>query len=124
MLNELYKKYKESGLEVLAFPCNQFGAQEAGTDAEIQDFAKSLGVEFRVFQKVDVNGSKQHPLFDYLKEEQKGFVTDGIKWNFSMFLTDRDGVPVKRYSPGTKLEAIEKDLLEVLEKPATPHASK
>jgi len=100
----LQKEYAEAaGLRILAFPCNQFGSQEPGTDAEIKAFAANKGVEFDkgfdFFSKIDVNGSNAHPLWDYLKKKQGGTLTNAIKWNFSKFVIDKQGQPVARFSP-------------------------
>lgn len=100
----LQKEYAEAaGLRILAFPCNQFGSQEPGTDAEIKAFATNKGVEldkgFDFFSKIDVNGSNAHPLWDYLKKKQGGTLTNAIKWNFSKFVIDKEGQPVARFSP-------------------------
>jgi len=100
----LQKEYAEAaGLRILAFPCNQFGSQEPGTDAEIKAFAENKGVEFDkgfdFFSKIDVNGSNAHPLWNYLKKKQGGTLTNAIKWNFSKFVIDKEGQPVARFSP-------------------------
>jgi len=100
----LQKEYAEAaGLRILAFPCNQFGSQEPGTDAEIKAFAEHKGVEFDkgfdFFSKIDVNGSNAHPLWNYLKKKQGGTLTNAIKWNFSKFVIDKEGQPVARFSP-------------------------
>ena len=111
-LEALYRKHKDEGFVVLGFPCNQFGAQEPGTEQEIADFCSvNYGVTFPMFAKVDVNGEHAHPLFAWLKSEKKGiFGTASIKWNFSKFLVDRNGDVIKRYGSGDTPEAIEKDL--------------
>jgi glutathione peroxidase len=111
-LEALYKKYKEQGLVVLGFPCNQFGAQEAGNEAEIKDFCSlTYEVDFPMFSKVEVNGKNAHPLYNYLKSEEKGiFGTEGIKWNFTKFLVDRKGTVLKRFAPTVKPEALDKDV--------------
>lgn len=111
-LEALYRKHKDSGFVVLGFPCNQFGAQEPGSDKDIADFCeKNYGVTFPLFAKVDVNGDNQHPLFAWLKSQKKGiFGTAAIKWNFSKFLIDANGDVLKRYGSGDTPEAIEKDL--------------
>ena len=97
-------QYAEAdGLRILAFPCNQFGSQEPGTNEEIKAFAAAKGVEFGkgfdFFAKIDVNGKNAHPLWDYLKKKQGGTLTDAIKWNFSKFVIDKEGQPVARFSP-------------------------
>lgn len=111
-LEALYRKHKDSGFVVLGFPCNQFGAQEPGSDTDIAAFCeKNYGVTFPLFAKVDVNGDNQHPLFAWLKSQKKGiFGTAAIKWNFSKFLIDSKGEVIKRYGSGDTPEAIEKDL--------------
>lgn len=96
---ELYTKYAEKGLRVLAFPCNQFANQEPGTNAEIKEFALQHGAKYDLFAKIDVNGDSAHPLYKFLKRKQKGTLGNAIKWNFSKFLCDKEGVPVKRYAP-------------------------
>ncbi len=100
-LEALYKKYKERGFAVLAFPCNQFGAQEPGTAEEIGTFCeKNYGVSFPMFDKVEVNGSNAHPLFKILKENAPGALgTEGIKWNFTKFLVSAEGMVIGRYAP-------------------------
>lgn len=101
-LNELYSKYKDQGLEIAAFPCNQFNNQEPGCSVDIQEFLKKNKVEFDVYDKINVNGKEAHPLYDFLKKEQGGFLVDAIKWNFTKFLVDKNGKPVARYSPNTE----------------------
>ena len=107
-LEELFHKYKERGLAVLGFPCNQFGAQEPGSAEQIGSFCKgNYGVSFPIFAKIDVNGPDAHPLYRYLKSEKRGiFGTEAIKWNFTKFLVDRQGKVVKRYGPSTKPKAL------------------
>ena len=111
-LEALYKKYKEQGLVVLGFPCNQFGAQEQGNEAEIKDFCSlTYEVDFPMFAKIEVNGKNAHPLYNYLKSEEKGiFGTEGIKWNFTKFLVDRKGTVLKLFAPTVKPEALDKDV--------------
>lgn len=94
----------------MAFPCNQFGNQEPGTNAEIKKFAEKYGVKFDMFAKIDVNGDTAHPLWKYLKEKQSGFITDGIKWNFAKFIIDKNGQPVKRFGTTTAPLGMEDDL--------------
>ena len=89
----------ETRLAILAFPCNQFGAQEPGTNTEVKKFAEGYGVQFDMFEKIDVNGGKAHPLWVYLKEKQGGLFGAGIKWNFTKFVIDRNGHPVARLGP-------------------------
>lgn len=100
--NQLYKEYADAkGLRILAFPCDQFGGQEPGTNADIKRFAEAHGVEFDMFAKVYVNGDEAHPLWQFLKQRQGGTLVDAIKWNFTKFLVDRNGQPVGRYGPTT-----------------------
>ena len=101
--NFFFQYAEADGLRILAFPCNQFGSQEPGTNEEIKAFAAAKGVEFDkgfdFFAKIDVNGKNAHPLWDYLKKKQGGTLTDAIKWNFSKFVIDKEGQPVARFSP-------------------------
>ena len=106
-------------MRILGFPCNQFRNQEPDDETVIKEFVKGFGVEFDMFSKIDVNGSNAHPLYVYLKKAKGGTFGDGIKWNFTKFLCDRDGVPFKRYSPTTAPKNIEKDILILLEKSST-----
>lgn len=102
-LEELYKKYKDQGLVILGFPCNQFAHQDPGTNAEIGEFCtKNYGVTFQMMEKIDVNGKNSHPLYIYLKSALGGTLGDNIKWNFTKFLIDINGIPVKRYAPTVK----------------------
>jgi len=105
-LEDLYREYKDRGVTVLGFPCNQFGAQEPGTEAEIAQFCElNYGVTFPIFAKIDVNGPNAHPLYKFLKSEKSGLLgaigLDGIKWNFTKFLVDRNGQVVERIAPTT-----------------------
>jgi len=110
-LEELYQLYKAKGLEILAFPCNQFGQQEPGSSEEIKKFCSdNYSVSFPIFEKVDVNGENSHPLFKYLRENAKGLLTNDIKWNFTKFMVNRDGEVIKRYSPKTKPESMIDDI--------------
>ena len=114
-LEKLYQKYKERGLVIIGFPCNQFGKQEPGTSEEIKDFCNlNYDVTFLMSTKVDVNGKNAHPLFKYLKSELKGKLNDSVKWNFSKFLIDRDGIPFKRFSSTVEPEDIVASIEEVL----------
>jgi len=115
-LEALWRKYGPRGFEVLAFPCNQFGAQEPGTAEEIESFCKlNFGVSFPLMRKVDVNGAKADPLFEWLKSEAPGVLgTKAIKWNFTKFLIDRDGKVVRRYAPTDKPASLEKDIEALL----------
>jgi glutathione peroxidase len=105
-LEALYRDYKDRGFTVLAFPCNQFGAQEPGNAEEIASFCSlTYDVTFPVLAKIDVNGPDAHPLYAYLKHEQKGVLgTEAVKWNFTKFLIGRDGEVVERFAPTTKPE--------------------
>ena len=109
-LNELYEKYKKDGFRILGFPSNQFNGQEPGCDVDIKEFAKKKKVEFDMFSKIDVNGNSADPLYKWLKSKQGSFALDGIKWNFTKFLINKDGVPIKRYSPNYDPKDIEPDL--------------
>lgn len=114
-LENLYQKYKDRGLVILGFPCNQFGGQEPGTEEEIQQGCLlNYGVSFPMFAKVHVNGPKTHPLFSYLKSSCKGLLGKSIKWNFTKFLIDSKGQPIERYAPTTLPENIARDIEEVL----------
>lgn len=115
-LEEIYRKYKGQGFEILGFPCNQFGAQEPGDADEIKNFCSlTYDVSFPMFQKVDVNGENAHPLYKFLKKEEKGILgTEAIKWNFTKFLIDKKGNVVDRYAPQTKPEDLSKDIEKVL----------
>ena len=119
-LESLYRTYRERGLEVLGFPCNQFGAQEPGTAADIGAFCeKNYGVSFPMLAKIDVNGEKAHPLYRFLRKEKPGLLGPlgggAIKWNFTKFLVDRDGRVVARYASTTKPESLAKDIEKLLE---------
>jgi glutathione peroxidase len=99
-LEELNQKYKDDGLTILGFPCNQFGKQDPGSNEEIQEFCKlNYGVTFEMMSKIDVNGKDASELFKYLKKEKTGLLGSDIKWNFTKFLIDRDGNVVKRFAP-------------------------
>ena len=114
-LQKLYDKYKDKGLEILDFPCNQFGHQAPGTEEEIKEFCVlRYKTTFPLFAKIDVNGKDAAPLFQYLKREKGGFLGDNIKWNFTKFLVSRDGTVVERYAPVTKPKKIENDILKLL----------
>ena len=116
-LQELYSKYSNKDFEILAFPCNQFGAQEPGSNEEIKEFCDSnFNVSFKIFDKINVNGSSASPLFKHLKNEAKGVMgSEAIKWNFTKFLIDNNGIVIKRYSPQTTPDKIEKDLTKILD---------
>ncbi len=111
-LQALHDKYASKGVEVLGFPCNQFGAQEPGSATDIQSFCQTrFGVSFPLFEKIDVNGANAHPLFQFLTKAAPGILgTEGIKWNFTKFLVDGNGNVVKRYASATEPKDIEKDI--------------
>ena len=114
-LQELYDTYKEQGLVILGFPCNQFKEQEPGSAEEIQSFCSlTYGVDFPVLDKVDVNGENEAPLYTFLKEEQKGLLGSSIKWNFTKFLNDKEGNVVKRYAPNVNPLKMKKDIEKYL----------
>ena len=115
-LQNLYEKYQDQGLEVLGFPCNQFGAQEPGTNEEVKSFCDlNYNVSFRMFDKIDVNGSNASPLFKYLKHESPGIMgTEAVKWNFTKFLVNSDGKVVKRFAPKDGESEIEPELQKIL----------
>lgn len=111
-LQALYEQFNDRGFVVLGFPCNQFGQQEPGGEAEIEQFCtKNFSVTFPMFAKIDVNGKNAHPLYQYLKSEKPGILgTEAIKWNFTKFLVGSDGAVLKRYAPSDKPETIQADL--------------
>jgi glutathione peroxidase len=110
-LQELYGKYKDRGFEILAFPCNQFGHQEPGSDEDIKEFCETnYSVEFPLFSKIEVNGDGTHPLYKFLKSEKTGLLGDSIKWNFTKFLVDKQGNVVDRYAPMTPPKSIAADI--------------
>ena len=115
-LEKLYQTYKDRGLVVLGFPCNQFGAQEPGSAEEIGAFcARNYGVSFPMFAKIEVNGDGAHPLYKYLKQHAKGILgTEAIKWNFTKFLVDAEGKVVGRYAPVTKPQELEAEIVRLL----------
>ena len=114
-LEKLHRQYKDKGLVILGFPCNQFGEQEPGTSSEITSFCEvNYGVSFPMFAKVDVNGDQAHPIFKYLKSQLGGFFSKKIKWNFTKFVIDKNGKPVKRFGPTVKPERMESYLQKIL----------
>ena len=114
-LQELYAKYHARGLEVLGFPCNQFGHQEPGSDTDIKSFCDlNYGVEFPIFSKIDVNGDAAHPLYKFLKDKKSGLLGRSIRWNFTKFLIDRQGNVVKRYAPQTPPAKLESSIEKLL----------
>jgi glutathione peroxidase len=115
-LEELHRKYKDRGFAVLGFPCNQFGAQEPGDENEIKNFCSlTYDVTFPMFSKIDVNGAHSTPLYQFLKTECPGILgTEGIKWNFTKFLVDQTGAPVKRFAPNDAPEKLTGDIENLL----------
>jgi glutathione peroxidase len=115
-LEALYEKFRDKGLVVLGFPCDQFGHQEPGDEAEIKNFCSlNYDVKFPLFAKIDVNGANADPLYQYLKHEAKGLLgSESIKWNFTKFLVDKNGKVVKRYAPTDTPESIEKEVVAAL----------
>lgn len=114
-LEKLYDTYKNQGLVILGFPCNQFGNQEPGNAEEIEEFCQlNYGVSFPMFAKIEVNGKNTHPIFKYLKSELGGFLGSDIKWNFTKFVIDKTGKPVKRFAPITTPESMEDYIAELL----------
>ncbi|MBR1851494.1 MAG: glutathione peroxidase [Bacteroidales bacterium] len=118
-LEKLNEKYRDRGLVVIGFPCNQFANQDPGTDSEIESFCQvNYGVSFQIMQKIDVNGDNAHPIFKYLRKETRGLLGDAVKWNFTKFLISRDGKTIKRFAPTTAPEKIEADIEAMLNKQA------
>jgi glutathione peroxidase len=114
-LAQLWQTYRDEGLTVLGFPCNQFGAQEPGTEQEIAEFCTAnYGVTFPMFAKVDVNGADAHPLYSWLRSERSGEVGEAIEWNFAKFLLDRSGKVIARYASGTEPSALRPDIEQAL----------
>lgn len=114
-LQDLYKKYKDSGFEILDFPCNQFGNQAPGTEEEIVSFCTGrYGITFKQFAKIDVNGENESPLYTYLKTQKDGILGSKIKWNFTKFLINKDGEVVDRYAPTKKPAAINRDIANLI----------
>lgn len=115
-LETLYTKYKDKGLVVLGFPCNQFGSQEPGSETEIQSFCRvNFGVTFPMFSKINVNGEETHPLYHYLKSEQPGILgTEAIKWNFTKFLVDKEGNVIERFGSSTRPSELEDKVEQLL----------
>lgn len=116
-LEEIYREYKDKGLIILGFPCNQFGSQEPGNEEEIKNFCDlNYNVSFPLFSKIDVNGPNADPLFTFLKESLPGIMgSKAIKWNFTKFLIDKNGVPYARYAPNDKPKNILKDIQKILQ---------
>ncbi len=115
-LEALWRRHRDAGLTILGFPCDQFGGQEPGAEAEIAAFcSRTYDVTFPLFAKVDVNGPQAHPLFEHLKRAEPGLLgTTAIKWNFTKFLVGRDGTVLRRYAPATTPESLEPDVVAAL----------
>jgi glutathione peroxidase len=114
-LQQLYNDYHDQGLEILAFPCDQFAHQEPGSDAEIQQFCQiNYGLTFPVYAKIDVNGATAHPLFTELRKKTSGILGDAIKWNFTKFLITRSGQVHQRYAPTVKPSEMKDDIIQLL----------
>ena len=115
-IESLYKKYKDNGFEVLAFPCNQFAFQEPGTNEEIKEFCDiKYGVTFKIFNKINVNGSKSDPVYEFLKNQLPGVAgTTQIKWNFTKFLINKNGEVIERFSPQAEADEIEASIKKLL----------
>lgn len=115
-LQKVYEEYRDKGLTILGFPCNQFGSQEPGDENRISEFCElNYGVDFPMFAKIEVNGSDAHPLYKHLKESAPGLLgSKGVKWNFTKFLVDKEGNVVKRYAPTDKPEDLVKDIEKLL----------
>lgn len=114
-LEKLHNDFKNRGLIVIGFPCNQFAGQEPETNESVEETCEAnFGVTFQLTEKIDVNGANTHPIFKYLKSQLGGFLGSRIKWNFTKFLIASDGKPLKRYSPTTKPEDIQKDIERLL----------
>jgi len=112
---QLHERLYTRGLRILAFPCNQFGRQEPGSAREIRAFADGYGVAFDMFAKVDVNGRNAHPVFQFLRSRLSDILGSSVKWNWTKFLCDRDGVPVQRFSPSVSPLSIEPAIEKLLE---------
>ena len=115
-LQDLYEKYQSQGLEILDFPCNQFGNQAPGSDEEITNFCQSrYGVTFPQLKKIEVNGENEEPLYTFLKSQKKGMMGDRIKWNFTKFLVDRKGTVVERFAPTVTPEKLDREIAALLD---------
>lgn len=114
-LNELYDKFEKDGLRIAAFPCNQFGGQEPGCSVDIKEFIKKNGVRFDMYAKINVNGDSAHPIYKWLKSKEGGFLGfDAIKWNFTKFLINKEGVPVHRFAPTVEPKSIQPNIEKLL----------
>jgi glutathione peroxidase len=115
-LQRLYEQFRSRGFEILGFPCDQFGHQEPGSDAEIATFGdRTYGITFPIFAKVEVNGKNAHPVFHWLRQQKSGLLGNAIKWNFTKFLIDRAGAVHARFAPTTKPESLIPDIEHLLE---------
>lgn len=116
-MEEIYQQYKDKGLVVLAFPCNQFGNQEKGSNEEVCSILQTkYKASYLITEKIEVNGENTHPVYQFLKEEGKGFLSKAIKWNFTKFLIDKNGHVVERYAPTTSIEKVKEKVEELLHK--------
>lgn len=114
-LQQLHQKYHQQGLQIIGFPCNQFGGQDPDDNADIQTFCQlNYGVDFLMMAKIAVNGDDAHPIYQWLIHQKGGLFTDGIKWNFTKFLIGKDGQVIDRYAPITKPQQIEQDICRAL----------
>lgn len=114
-LEDLYKEYKEEGLEILGFPCNQFSNQDPNSNKEIEEFCQiNYGVSFTMFKKIEVNGENTHPIFSFLKSQKGGILGDAIKWNFTKFLINREGDVVDRFAPITNPKDLKSPIKNLL----------
>ncbi|OKL46891.1 glutathione peroxidase [Boudabousia liubingyangii] len=119
-LQQLHEQYFEQGLRILGFPCNQFGKQEPGSSEEISEFCQlNYGVQFQMFQKIDVNGADAHPLWKWLRDQKGGILGDVIKWNFTKFLIGRNGEVADRFAPTTKPSSLTKEIESLLNNSAS-----
>ncbi|MDS0527175.1 glutathione peroxidase [Clostridium sp. SHJSY1] len=116
-LEDLYEEYKNQGFEILGFPCNQFMNQDPADNTEINSFCQlNYGVTFTMFEKIDVNGKDAHPIYKFLRSQEKGLLSDKIKWNFTKFLVDSEGNVFKRYAPTTSPISMKEDIEKLLKK--------
>lgn len=114
-LQDLYEKYKDKGFEILDFPCNQFGKQAPGTNAEIGSFCTGrFGITFKQFAKIDVNGTSENPLYTWLKEQKSGIGGSKVKWNFTKFLVNKEGQVIARYSSNKTPDALDKEIAKLI----------
>lgn len=114
-LQKLYEEYKDQGLEIIGFPCDQFANQEPGSNEEIAEFCKlNFGVTFPIYSKIEVNGDDAHPIYKYLKSKKPGLLGGKVKWNFTKFLINSEGKPVKRFAPTITPENLVEDILKAM----------